>query len=80
MGGWGGRPALLFGFEESLLLTVWVSVCVTGLILDVCVCPADFFCFLSVDAYEPVCASVYGDWPRARMMELLCTSALIRVM
>lgn len=45
MGGWGGRPALLFGFEESLLLTVWVSVCVTGLILDVCVCPADFFVF-----------------------------------
>lgn len=45
--GWGGRPALLFGFEESLLLTVWVSVCVTGLILDV-------FCFLSVDACERV--------------------------
>lgn len=44
-GGWGGRPALLFGFEESLLLTVWVSVCVTGLILDVCVCLADSFLF-----------------------------------
>lgn len=44
-GGWGGRPVLLFGFEESLLLTMWVSVCVTGLILDVCVCLADFFVF-----------------------------------
>ncbi len=53
---WGGRSALLFGFEESLLLTMWVSVGVTGLILDVCACLADFL----FSVRRCVCAMVTG--------------------
>lgn len=51
--GRGGGPALLSSFEVSLLLAVWVSVCVTGLILDVCVFLPVFF-YLSMSACKCV--------------------------